>query len=352
MRSPWFQMVAHRFCGKCEMLAHAAIAKRYALAAPEKLFQVGTMGEHHDHDGHGHGRGHHHAPASFGRAFLIGTLLNIGFVAVEAFYGVLSNSVALLADAGHNLSDVLGLLIAWGAMALSRAKPTARFSYGLRRSSILAALFNAVFLLVAIGAIGFEAVQRFIHPAPVAGGTVMAVGAVGILVNGVTAWLFARGRHGDINIRGAFLHMAGDAAVSLGVVVSGFIVLRTGWQWVDPLTSLTVVAVILVSTWALLRDSVVMSLDAVPPHIDPALVTQTLAALPGVEAVHDLHIWPMSTTEVALTCHLVMPDGYPGTGFLHDATALLERKFAIHHTTLQVETEPEHYCAQAAAHAV
>ncbi|MEO7786371.1 MAG: cation diffusion facilitator family transporter [Sphingomicrobium sp.] len=297
----------------------------------------------HDHDRHGHG--HHHAPASFGTAFLIGTLLNLGFVGVEALYGIWSNSIALLADAGHNLSDVLGLLIAWGAMALSRAKPTPRFSYGLRRSSILAALFNAVFLLIAIGAIGFEAIQRFFHPAPVAGGTVMAVGAIGILVNGITAWLFARGRAHDINIRGAYLHMAADAAVSAGVVVSGFIVLMTGWEWVDPLTSLTVVAVILVGTWGLLRDSVVMSLDAVPTHIEPDEVSEALAALPGVARVHDLHIWPMSTTEVALTCHLAMPGGFPGTGFLHSTSAMLEKRFAIHHSTLQIEVEDEP-CAQ------
>jgi len=301
----------------------------------------------HDHAHDHHGQGHfHHAPASFGMAFLIGTLLNLGFVGIEALYGIWSHSVALLADAGHNLSDVLGLLIAWGATGLAKARPTARFSYGLRRSSILAALFNAVFLLIAIGAIGFEAVQRLFNPSPVAGGIVMAVGAVGILVNGITAWLFARGRANDINIRAAFLHMAADAGVSAGVVVSGFIVLKTGWSWVDPLTSLTVVAVILVGTWGLLRQSVVMSLDAVPPHIEPAEVTEALAALPGVARVHDLHIWPMSTTEVALTCHLAMPGGFPGTSFLHSTSAMLEQRFAIHHTTVQIEVEDEP-CAQA-----
>ena len=306
-------------------------------------------GHGHDHGhGHGHGHGHfHHAPANYGSAFLIGTLLNIGFVGIEALYGILSNSVALLADAGHNLSDVLGLLIAWGATRLVRANPTARFSYGFRRSSILAALFNAVFLLIAIGAIGYEAVGRLLNPAPVEGGVVMAVGAAGILVNGITAWLFSRGGKDDINIRAAFLHMLSDALVSAGVVVSGFIVLKTGWSWVDPLTSLTVVAVILVGTWGLLRDSVGMSLDAVPPHIEPGEVTAALAALPGVERVHDLHIWPMSTTEVALTCHLAMPGGFPGTRFLHSTSAMLEERFAIHHTTVQIEVEDEH-CAQAA----
>lgn len=294
-------------------------------------------GQAHSHGDHGHH--HHHVPASFGVAFLIGTLLNLGFVAVEALYGIWSNSVALLADAGHNLSDVLGLLVAWGAITLSRAKPTARFSYGLRRSSILAALFNAVFLLIAIGAIGYEAVERLFDPAPVAGRTVMIVGAIGVLVNGATAWLFARGRHHDINIRGAFLHMLADAAVSAGVVLSGFIVLMTGWAWVDPLTSLTVVAVILVGAWGLLREAVVMSLDAVPPHIEPADVSAALADLPGVARVHDLHIWPMSTTEVALTCHLAIPGGFPGPGFLRDAGAMLERRFAIHHSTIQIEVE-------------
>jgi cobalt-zinc-cadmium efflux system protein len=301
----------------------------------------------HDHDhASGHGHAHHHVPASFGTAFLVGTLLNLGFVGIEGLYGVWSHSVALLADAGHNLSDVLGLLIAWGATGLAKAKPTARFSYGLRRSSILAALFNAVFLLIAIGAIGFEAVQRLFHPAPVAGGIVMAVGAAGIVVNGITAWLFARGRKHDINIRAAFLHMASDAVVSAGVVVSGFIVLRTGLSWVDPVTSLIVVAVILAGTWGLLRDSVVMSMDAVPAHIEPGEVTGALAALPGVARVHDLHIWPMSTTEVALTCHLAMPGGFPGTSFLHSTSAMLEERFAIHHTTLQIEVEDEP-CAQA-----
>jgi cobalt-zinc-cadmium efflux system protein len=206
-------------------------------------------------------------------------------------------------------------------------------------------------LLIAIGAIGFEGVRRLENPAPVEGGIVMAVGAAGIVVNGITAWLFARGRAHDINIRAAFLHMASDAAVSAGVVVSGFIVLRTGLSWVDPVTSLIVVAVILVGTWGLLRDSVVMSMDAVPSHIEPAEVTEALATLPGVARVHDLHIWPMSTTEVALTCHLAMPGGFPGTNFLHSTSAMLEERFAIHHTTLQIEVEDEP-CAQAPASVV
>ncbi|MEO6247807.1 MAG: cation diffusion facilitator family transporter [Sphingomicrobium sp.] len=290
------------------------------------------------HDDHGHGH-FHHQPANFGTAFLVGTLLNVGFVIIEASYGLISHSVALLADAGHNLSDVLGLLIAWGATALAKRGPTARFSYGLRRSSILAALFNAVFLLVAIGAIAFEAIQRLLDPAPVAGGTVMAVGAIGILVNGITAWLFARGASHDLNIRAAFLHMASDAVVSLGVVIAGFIVVRTGWLWVDPATSLIVVVVILGGTWGLLRDSVGMSLDAVPPHIDPAEVSAALAALPGVAQVHHLHIWSMSTTEVAMTCHLAMPGGPPGADFLQSTNVMLDRDFAIHHSTIQVEVD-------------
>jgi len=282
-------------------------------------------------------KGHHHAPADYGRAFLIGIVLNLGFVAIEAFYGFMSNSVALLADAGHNLSDVLGLLLAWGAATLSKRKPTAHFTYGLRRSSILSALFNAVFLLVAIGAIAFEAVQRLGDPQPVAGRTVMAVAAVGIVVNGVTAWLFARGSKHDLNIRGAFLHMTADAAVSAGVVISGLLILQTGWLWLDPATSLVIVVVILVGTWSLLRRSVNMALDRVPEHIPPDDVITALRRLPGVERVHDLHIWSLSTTDVALTCHLVMPSGCPGDAFLRSVSDMLHERFEIGHSTIQVE---------------
>ncbi|MCF2514004.1 cation diffusion facilitator family transporter [Sphingomonas sp. G124] len=300
--------------------------------------------------GHVHGgAGHSHAPANFGRAFLIGTLLNVGFVIVEAGYGIAVNSVALLADAGHNLSDVFGLLIAWGAATLSKRKPSAHYSYGLRRTSILAALFNAVFLLVAIGAIAFEAVQRLIHPQPVEGSVIMAVAAVGIVINGFTALLFAGGLKSDINIRGAFLHMAADAAVSAGVVVAGFLVTRTGWLWLDPATSLVIVIVILIGTWGLLRSSVAMSLDRVPDGIAPAEVESALMALPGVIRVHDLHIWPMSTTDVALTCHLVMPAGCPGDSFLHDASAMLHDRFEIDHSTIQVERDEHEACALAPA---
>lgn len=300
--------------------------------------------------GYAHGTsGHSHAPTSFGRAFLIGTLLNVVFVLVEAGYGISVNSVALLADAGHNLSDVLGLLIAWGAATLSKRQPSAHFTYGLRRTSILAALFNAVFLLVAIGAIAYEAVQRLFHPQPVEGGVIMAVAAVGIVINGITAWLFASGRKGDINIRGAFLHMAADAAVSAGVVAAGFLVTQTGWLWLDPATSLVIVAVIIIGTWGLLRSSVAMSLDRVPDGIAPAEVDSALMGLPGVTRVHDLHIWPMSTTEVALTCHLVMPDGCPGDSFLHDASSMLHDQFEIGHSTIQVERNEHEACVLAPA---
>lgn len=306
---------------------------------------IGTDLHDHDHQT----AGHHHAPDNFGRAFLIGTLLNTGFVLVEGGYGIAVNSVALLADAGHNLSDVLGLLIAWGAATLSRRKPSAHYSYGLRRTSILAALFNAMFLLVAIGAIAFEAIQRLMHPQPVAGGVIMAVAAFGILINGITAWLFASGRKGDINIRGAFLHMAGDAAVSAGVVAAGFLVIKTGWLWLDPLTSLVIVAVILIGTWGLLKSSVAMSLDRVPDGIAPAEVTSALVTLPGVTKVHDLHIWSLSTADVALTCHLVMPAGCPGDAFLHDASQMLHERFEIGHSTIQVECDENEACVLAPA---
>jgi cobalt-zinc-cadmium efflux system protein len=304
------------------------------------------------HAGHSHGPGHAHAPASFGKAFAIGIALNVGFVAVEATYGVLANSVALLADAGHNLSDVLGLLVAWGASVLVKRAPTSRYTYGLKGSSILAALFNGVFLLVAAGAIAWEAIQRFGQPVPVAGTTVMIVATIGIAVNGITAWLFVAGAKGDINIKGAFLHMAADAAVSAGVVLAGLAILFTGWEWIDPVISLVIVAIIVWSTWGLLRDSVTMALAAVPPGIDPAAVGGHLRALPGVAALHDLHIWPMSTTETALTAHLVMPEGHPGDDFLMQTAADMNRKFGIGHTTLQVETSANAYCALAPDHVV
>lgn len=302
-----------------------------------------------DHDDHAHSPSHSHVPKDFGAAFAIGAVLNIGFVTIEAIYGFLANSMALLADAGHNLSDVFGLLMAWGAATLARTPPTARFTYGLRSSSILAALANAVLLLVAVGAIAWEAVQRLAAPQAVGGVTVMVVAAIGILVNGVTAWLFMSGRHDDLNIRGAFLHMSADAAVSLGVVLAGLVVVLTGWLWLDPFVSLVIVAIIVWGTWSLLRDSINLALHAVPPGIDPDKVRLHLESLPGVCNIHDLHIWPMSTTETALTCHLVMPAGHPGDRFIADAAHKLLRDFKIQHTTLQIERgdgscafEPDH----------
>jgi cobalt-zinc-cadmium efflux system protein len=302
--------------------------------------------DHHAHDAHNHGHTHlDGGSANFAFAFVAGAVLNTGFIVVEAVYGVIAHSTALLADAGHNLSDVLGLLIAWAAAVLARRAPTARFTYGLRSTSILAALVNAAALLLVMGAIAWEAVRRFAAPEPVEGGTVTAVAAAGIVVNGMTAWLFAAGRKGDINIRAAFLHMAGDALVSAGVVVAGLVILLTGWLWLDPLISLILVAVVVYATWSLLRDSVMMSLDAVPRAVDPVEVRRYLESLGGVERIHDLHIWPMSTTETALTCHLLMPGGHPGDAFSTRVARDLNARFGIGHTTLQIEMDAATACA-------
>jgi len=265
---------------------------------------------------------------------------------------VIAHSTALLADAGHNLSDVLGLAVAWGASILGRRQPTARFTYGLRSTSILAAFANAVVLLLVMGAIAWEAIRRFGVAEPVAGTTVMVVAAIGIGVNGITAWLFASGRKGDINIRGAFLHMAGDALVSAGVVLAGLAILVTGWLWLDPLVSLILAAIVVAGTWSLLRDSVMMSLGAVPGGIDPAAVRAYLAALPGVARIHDLHIWPMSTTEVALTCHLLMPGGHPGDKFAAELARELQSRYGIGHTTLQIEIDESVACALEPEHTI
>ena len=302
----------------------------------------------HDHAGHDHGlgRAHVHAPASFGKAFAIGISLNIALVVAEAVYGYIGNSTALLADAGHNLSDVLGLVVAWGASIAAKRAPSGRFTYGLRASTILAALANAIFLLVATGAIGWEAILRLREPEPVAGVTVMVVAGIGILINGFTALLFARGRKDDINIEGAYLHMAADAAVSLGVVVSAALIIWTGWLWLDPLTSLVICAVILWSTTSLLRGSIDMSMAAAPKGTDLAAIRRFLLARPGVSDIHDLHVWPISTTETALTCHLVMPTG-AGDAFLMETAQLLKASFRIGHTTLQIETHPDNGCALA-----
>jgi cobalt-zinc-cadmium efflux system protein len=298
----------------------------------------------HDHAGHSHaghshaGHSHGHAPKDFGRAFAIGVALNLGFVAVEAVFGILANSIALLADAGHNLGDVIGLLIAWGAASLAKRPPTERFTYGLRASSILAALGNALLLIFACGAIAWEAVWRFADPQPVASITVMIVAGIGILINGFTAWLFMSGRQGDLNIRGAYLHMVADAGVSFGVVLAGAAIMLTGWLWLDPLTSLAIVAIILWSTWGLLRDSINLALAGVPAHIDLARVRDFLQTLPGVARAHHVHVWGMSTNEVALTAHLVMPGGHPGNDFLTAAAHDLRERFGIVHPTLQIET--------------
>jgi len=292
------------------------------------------MAAHHDHHHHHH---HHHAPADFGRAFAIGTTLNLGFVLIEGFAGVWSGSMALLADAGHNLSDVLGLLIAWGGAELAKRPASKRFTYGLRGSTILAALANALLLLAAVAAIGVEAFHRLSDPPPVPGVTVILVATIGIAINLSTAMLFASGRKGDVNIRGAYLHMATDAAVSAGVVLGGLAILVTGFGMIDPLISLVILLVILWSVWDVLKEVLAMILQAVPRGIDPEAVEAILAALPGVERVHDLHIWPMSTTEAALTAHLVMPGGHPGDAFLDALQHRLAHDFRIEHTTVQIE---------------
>jgi cobalt-zinc-cadmium efflux system protein len=299
------------------------------------------------------GHHHHHAPASFDRAFAIGVGLNGAFVVLEVVSGLLAHSLALVADAGHNLSDVLGLLLAWGATALSRRRPSTRRTYGLRRTSIFAALINAVVLLVVTGAVGWEAIRRFGDPAAVAGTTVVWVAAVGILVNGITAALFASGRKSDLNVRGAFLHMAADAGLALGVVVTGLLILATGWSWLDPAASLLIGAVIVVGTWGLLRDAVNLALDAVPEGIDIGAVAAYLAELPAVTEVHDLHVWAMSTTETALTAHLVMPTARGSDALLGRACRELHERFGIEHATLQVEHgDPAHPCALASPHVV
>jgi cobalt-zinc-cadmium efflux system protein len=295
----------------------------------------------HHHDGHGadHGSSHDHAPADFSRAFAIGIALNLTFVVVEAISGIYGHSVALLSDAGHNLGDVLGLAVAWAATVLSRRPPTPRFTYGLGGTSILAALFNALFLLIAVGAISWEAIIRLMNPAPVAGNVVIIVAAIGIVVNGATALLFASGRKGDLNIRGAFQHMLADAIIAAGVVVTGFMIKLTGATWLDPVASLVVNAVIVWGTWTLLRDSFAMSVNAVPPSIEPDSVRRFLENLPGVARLHDLHIWAMSTTETALSGHLVMPDRSGGDAFLTRTCEELQRRFGICHVTLQIESE-------------
>ena len=292
----------------------------------------------HDHAGHGHaGHAHHHAPPDrLTRAFVVGMLLNVVFVVIGVLAGLVAHSTALLADAAHNLGDVLGLGMAWGATALARRARTTRRTYGLRRTTILAALGNGGLVLFAIGGVVWEAVQRFGAPADVHGGIVAVVAAIGVGLNSLAALMFARGRD-DMNVRGAFLHLVADAAVSAGVVVSGLVVWQTGWAWVDPATSLVVSLVILRGSWLLVREALDLLLDAVPPHIDPEAVQDYLAGLPGVTDVHDVHIWSMSTTEVALTAHLVVPWDSCAPSMLRDAALEIERRFKIGHVTIQLE---------------
>ena len=307
------------------------------------------MSHNHDHGGHDHG--HSHTPPSNNAAFAIGVTLNLAFVVAEVVYGLAANSLALLSDAGHNMSDVLGLLIAWGAIHIGKSLPTKRHTYGLRRSSILAALTNAIVLLIVVGGITWEAIGRFFHPEIVAGSTVMWVAAAGVVINTATALLFMAGREKDLNIRGAFTHMAGDAAVSVGVIVIGFAIKATSWHWLDPAMSILIGLVIVWGTWSLLRESVNLALDAVPAGIDPLAVEAFLAGLPGVQAVHDLHIWGMSTTETALTVHLVMPEPPTDGKFLHEACHELKEDFEIGHVTIQIE-HGDAECHQAPAEVV
>ncbi len=294
--------------------------------------------EGHDHP-HGHAGHHHPTPTDFNRAFLIGIGLNTGFVAVEAWYGWQVNSLALLADAGHNLSDVAGLLLAWVAALAARLQPDARHTYGWRRASILAAFANAVLLLLAMGSLGWEALQRLGSPEPTQGWTIITVAAIGIVVNTATALLFMRGGEHDLNVRGAFLHMAADALVSLGVVIAGALYLWQGWTWLDPVMSLLIAVVIVVGTWGLLRQSLHLLFDGVPEQIDLTAVQAWLAARPGVARVDDLHVWAMSTTQIALTAHLLTPLGHPGDAFLRETAQGLREHFGIQHVTLQTATE-------------
>lgn len=289
----------------------------------------------HDH-AHHHGC-HHSAPADFGQAFLIGIALNTGFILVEIIWGLKANSMALLADAGHNASDVLSLVLAWGASVLTKRSPSDRFTYGMRSSSIIVSLTNAVALLLVVGGIGWESLSRLANPEAAAGPVIMVVAAVGVVINGLTALLFMRGRKEDLNIRGAYLHMAADAAISLGVVVCGGIMLKTGWLWLDPLASLIISGVIILATWGLLRESLVLALQAVPKSIDPAKVKAYLKSLDGVREVHDLHIWAMSTTATASSLHLVMREGHPGDAFIKNVAQRLAHDFNIDHTTIQIE---------------
>ena len=283
----------------------------------------------------------HHDHADYKRAFAIGVALNVAFVIVQVVFGIFAHSLALLADAGHNFGDVLGLILAWCANYLTKRPASDRRTYGWRRTSIMAALINAIVLLLTVGAITLEAVRRFARAEPVAPNIIVVVAAIGVVLNGITAWLFMRGRERDLNIRGAFMHMAADAAISAGVVVAGIAISFTGWLWLDSLTSVIINVIIVIGTWSLLRDSFNLAMDAVPAHVDLAAVRNYLAALPNVSAVHDLHIWAMSTTQVALTAHLVIPNESPGDDFLRNVCAHLQNTFGIEHSTIQIERNAE-----------
>jgi cobalt-zinc-cadmium efflux system protein len=308
------------------------------------------MDDHHGHS-HAHSVGHTHAPDTFGVAFAIGVALNMTIVIAELVFGYAANSLALMADAAHNFSDVIGLLLAWGGAWLAMRRPTQQHTYGYRRASILAALINAGLLLIAVGGIVVEALRRFQDPGTVAGRTVIYVAILGIVVNGATALLFMRGRHGDLNIRGAYLHMIADAGVSFGVVAAALLITWTGWLWIDPAVSLCIAAVILVSGWGLARDSVSLALDGVPKGVDIAEVESYLRGRKGVIEVHDLHIWAMSTNETALTAHLVRPGGLDDA-FLSSVCDELSHRFNIAHATIQIEASTDAVCKLAPAEVV
>lgn len=311
------------------------------------------MTDHHQHN-HSGGRHHHHvAPNKQGRIFAFVIILNTVFVVIEFGYGFIANSTALVADAGHNISDVLSLLLAWSAIILTRKQPSQRYTYGLRSTSILAALANAMLLLVVSGGIAWEAIHRFSQPPAVDSLTVSVVAAVGIFVNGLSAWLFMKGSKKDLNIRGAYLHMAADTAVSLAVVIAGVVIFYTSWYWLDPVISLVIVIVILVGTWGLLLDSLKLALNAVPEGIDVPAIHEYLSQLSGVTDIHDLHIWGLSTTETALTVHLVMPGGHSGDAFMDDIIQTLNEHYSVHHSTLQIEQgTTNHTCSLSATQAV
>ncbi|WP_434107018.1 cation diffusion facilitator family transporter [Paraburkholderia caffeinilytica] len=316
--------------------------------SPNPGSHAGHAHTHSAHSAHSHAGHHHaHAPvAGHGRAFALAVALNVTIVLVQAVYGVIAHSTALLADAGHNLSDVLGLLLAWGATWLTTRRPSARYTFGYGSSSILASLANAALLLFACGVIVAEAIGRLMNPAPVAGLVVFVVATVGVVVNGFSAWLFMRGQKDDLNIRGAFLHMAADAGISAAVAISGLVILYTDWTWLDPVMSLLVVAVVVYGTWGLLRDSVRMALDAVPPGVDLQHIRDYLAGQPGVTDVHDLHVWALSTTGNALSAHLVMPAGHPGDESIDGIVVALRERFSMQHATLQVDLGTTvHQCA-------